>query len=256
MNNSARRVLEMLELFSETPQPLTVTDISNILGYPKTSVFDIVNILHDRGFIRRTDDRAKTYVLGVRAYQVGMAYLSQTDLYSIAHPVLSDIRDKLGETCYLAVEEKGSIIYLDKLESSSPIRASCNIGSKNLMYLTGLGKAILAAWTDERVRDICREPFECRTPNTVKNVDELLFELQNIREQGFSIDNGEDNIYIRCIAAPILGANAQAKAAISISMPENRFTDEMLDNAAREITDAALYISRQLGYRGTSLFHT
>lgn len=64
MNNSAMRVLEILELFASAPEPLTVSDITRLLGYPKTSVFDIVNILAERGFIKRDNERAKTYVTG------------------------------------------------------------------------------------------------------------------------------------------------------------------------------------------------
>ena len=76
MNNSAMRVLEILELFASAPEPLTVSDITRLLGYPKTSVFDIVNILAERGFIKRDNERAKTYVIGPTAYQVGMSYLA------------------------------------------------------------------------------------------------------------------------------------------------------------------------------------
>ena len=67
MNNSAMRVLDILELFADSAEPLTVSDITKKLGYPKTSVFDIVSILADRGFIMRNSDRAKTYVIGPMA---------------------------------------------------------------------------------------------------------------------------------------------------------------------------------------------
>jgi len=254
MNNSARRVLEILELFSETDTPMTISDITSITGYPKTSVFDIVNILADRGFIRRDNERAKTYVMGVKAYQVGMSYLQHTNLYGLAHPLLAELRDRLGETCYLAVEEKGVIIYLDKLESDAPIRASCNIGSKNLLHLTGLGKAILAAWPDEKVRQTCPDPLEVHTPNTISDLNTLLQVLKETRERGYALDIGEDNPYIRCVAAPVYDAASQPCAAISISMLSDRFTEEMEKKAAAQITEAALYLSRQLGYRGRGLY--
>ena len=254
MNNSARRVLEILELFSETDKPMTISDIAAATGYPKTSVFDIVNILHDRGFIRRENDRAKTYVMGVKAYQVGMAYLQHTSLYTLAHPLLAELRDRMGETCYLAVEEKGAIIYLDKLESNAPIRASCNIGSKNLLHLTGLGKAILAAWPEDSVRTTCPDPLEIHTPNTLPTLAALLQELRETRKRGYAMDLGEDNPYIRCVAAPVYDASCQPCAAISISMLSDRFTPETEHNAAAQIVEAALYLSRQMGFRGSGLY--
>ena len=254
MNNSAKRVLEILTFVSEHREPLTVTDICRALGYPKTSVFDIVTILCEQGFLRRENERAKTYQIGVKAYQVGMAYINTTDLYSIAHPILTAMRDKLGETCYLAVEEDGYIFYLDKVESSSPIRSTCNIGSKNYMYLTGLGKAILAGLPEQRVREIASRGMESHTPTTITTLDDLLNECASIRQRGCSYDMGEDNPHVRCAAAPIRDASGKFCAAVSISMLDVSFTDEMKEKATSEVISAAEQISCALGYRGKSLF--
>ncbi|MBP3918142.1 MAG: IclR family transcriptional regulator [Clostridia bacterium] len=250
MNNSACRVLEILELFADSPEPLTLTDITQKLGYPKTSVFDIINILCQHDFLRRADERAKTYVMGVRAYQVGMAYLQHTSLPSLAHPVLSDIRDRLGETCYLAIEENGMLVYLDKLESDAPIRASCRIGSRNHLYRTGLGKAILAAWTDDHVKAVCPGPYEIHTPNTIPDIETLLTVLAQTRVRGYATDLGEDSPYIRCVAAPVYDAAGHVHAAVSISMLDAAFTKEKEAAAAKEIIAAAQYLSRQMGYMG------
>lgn len=254
MNNSAMRVLEILELFAETPEPLTISDISRRLGYPKTSVFDIVNILCERGFIKRDNDRAKTYVIGPKSYMVGMAYISRNDLYSISHPILTELQEKLGETCYLAVEQGGYIIYLDKVESSQPIRSTCRIGSKNPMYLTGLGKAILAGMDETRVREIAAMGMEAHTDATITDVDSLLSELAAIRRRGVAYDMGEDHSYVRCAAAPVRGADGKIIAAISVSMLDAAFTPEMKHRASDAISEAALRISACLGYRGRSLY--
>lgn len=255
MNNSAKRVLEILELFAQSPVSMTVSEVASTLGYPKTSVFDIISILHERGFIRQDNARAKTYVIGVKAYQVGMSYLRHADLYSIVHPILADIRDRLGETCYFAIEEKGQIIYIDKLESSAPIRSSCNVGSNNLMHLTGLGKAILAAWPDEKVRGMFTGALEVHTAATIADVDSLIEELHKTRIRGYALDLGEDNPYIRCTAAPIYDSRSNVAGAVSISMLDNRFTPAMQERAGEEITKAALCISQQLGYREKRLYH-
>ncbi|MBQ7982215.1 MAG: IclR family transcriptional regulator [Clostridia bacterium] len=254
MNNSAKRVLEILTYVSESGEPLTVTDICRALGYPKTSVFDIVTILCEQGFLRRENERAKTYQIGVKAYQVGMAYINTTDLYSIAHPILTGVRNRLGETCYLAIEEDGYIFYLDKVESSSPIRSTCNIGSKNAMYLTGLGKAILAGLPDQRVREIASRGMEPHTKTTITTLDGLYEELSEIRRRGCAYDMGEDNPHVRCAAAPIRNASGECCAAVSISMLDVTFTTEMKEKATQEIISAAEQISYALGYRGKSLF--
>lgn len=248
------RVLEILELFASAPEPLTVSDITRLLGYPKTSVFDIVNILAERGFIKRDNERAKTYVIGPTAYQVGMSYLAKNDLYSISHPILTSLRDSLGETCYLAVEEGGYIIYLDKVESSQPIRSTCNIGAKNFMYLTGLGKALLAAMPEDRVREIAARGMPPRTDTTINTTEALLDEILEIRKRGCAYDMGEDNSYVRCAAAPVRGRDNEPVAAVSVSMLDAAFTDGMKERATREVIAAAKEISRGLGWRGSELY--
>ena len=254
MNNSAIRVLDILELFADSHEPLTVSDITKKLGYPKTSVFDIVTILADRGFIMRTSDRAKTYVIGPMAYFVGMSYLANTDLRKIAEPILSAVRDELGETCYLAVEDNGWVIYLDKLESSQPIRSICPIGAKRAMYITGLGKAMLAAMPEERVKEIAARGLEPHTPTTITTVDALLDELARIRAQGFAHDMGEDNQHVRCTAAVIRDASGKVAGAISVAMLDVNFTDETRERSEKLIPESALKISRLLGFCGNKLY--
>ena len=254
MNNSAVRVLEILELFAGSQEPLTVSDAAKQLGYPKTSVFDIISILTARGFLRRSDERAKTYTIGPRAYFVGMSYLAGTDLYSAARPALASLRRELGETCYLAVEDGGWVVYLEKLESSRPIRATCNIGERRPMYLTGLGKAMLAGMAEERVLEIAARGMERRTDATITTAPALTAELAEIRARGCAYDMGEDNSYVRCVAAPVRDATGNVCAAISVSMLDAAFTPEMRERASKLVPGAALEISRQLGYRGTALY--
>ena len=254
MNNSAMRVLEILELFADSTEPLTVTDITNKLGYPKTSIFDIVNILASRGFIMRTNDRAKTYVIGPTSYFVGMSYLAGTDLQQAARPILSELRDTFGETCYLAVEDNGYVVYLEKLESDKPIRAISPVGARRPMYITGLGKAMLAGMPEERVREIAAMGMEPRTPSTITSVEGLLSELAKIRERGCAYDMGEDNSYVRCTAAPVRDSTGKVIAAISVSMLEVSFTDEMKAKTTEILPQAAMKLSRLLGYRGAGLY--
>ena len=250
MNNSAMRVLDILELFANSREALTVSDITKALGCPKTSAFDIVTILAERGFIMRTSDRAKTYVIGPKAYFVGMSYLIDTDLRRIAAPIMSALRDELGETCYLAVGNNDRVIYLDKLESLNSIRSSCPIGSEREMYLTGLGKAMLAAMPEERIREIASRGLEPHTPATITDVDTLLYELEKIRSDGFAHDMGEDNPHVRCTAAVIRDHSGNIAGAISIAMPDVSFTDEMRARSEKLVPEAALKISRLLGWNG------
>ena len=104
------------------------------------------------------------------------------------------------------------------------------------------------------MRTVCTEPLEIHTPNTIANLETLLRVLEETRIRGYAKDLGEDNPYIRCVAAPVLDSSGQTCAAISISMLSDRYTPEMEQKAAAQITEAALYLSRQMGYRGSGLY--
>ena len=252
MNNSAIRVLDIMELIASSG-PLSVSEVSRKLGIPKTSAFDIIKILAERGFIA-TGGESGRYCVGLSAYRVGMAYLSRVDLYSIAHPLLTSLCAELGQTCYLAIEDNGFIVYIDKAESQSPLRVLANLGTRNLMYLTGLGKAMLAGYDEERGRRIVSSGFELRTKNTIMSVEELLRELGTVRKNGCAFDMGEDNEHIRCVAAPVRGRSGEIAAAVSIAMPDAVFTDDMKSRAVKRITETALGISAGLGYTGRKLY--
>ena len=183
-----------------------------------------------------------------------MSYLAKNDLYSISHPILTSLRDSLGETCYLAVEEGGYIIYLDKVESSQPIRSTCNIGAKNFMYLTGLGKALLAAMPEDRVREIAARGMPPRTDTTINTTEALLDEIQEIRKRGCAYDMGEDNSYVRCAAAPVRGRDNETGRRRQRLDARRRVHGRDEERATREVIAAAKEISRGLGWRGSELY--
>lgn len=254
MNNSAIRVLDILELISSSQAPMTASEIGKALDIPKSSVFDLVNIMSKRGFITPESPYGKAYKIGVSSYRTGMAFVNNDGLYGAAHPVLKRLCDITGETCYLAVEDNGSLIYLDKVESDAPIRSSLKIGSGNSLHCTGLGKALLAAYTEERVRCIADKGLGRHTPTTICDPDTLFIELEATRKRGYAVDLGEDNELLRCVAAPVRDRTGEAVAAISVTMLASNYTGEHLAETIAALKAAALEISQKNGYMGYSLY--
>lgn len=256
MNNSTLRTLDILELLAQSQEPLTVTQVAQALNIPKTSAFDILAALQHKNFVRMADPRAKTYALGLGTYQVGMAYISRMDLYTAAHQHLGTLCRQLGQTVYLAVPEGDQVVYVDKLESDSPIRFTMRTGGKNAMYRTGLGKAILATYPQAHVRTLLPENLPRCTSTTLTTVDEVLIQLEQIRSQGYALDLGEDNELLRCMAVPIRDARGDCIAAISTSMLVSDFEKFQLSQLADHLTHTALLISQHLGYQGNHLYET
>lgn len=254
MNHSVLRALDILELLAQSAESLTVSQIAKTLAIPKSSAFDILASLSQKGFVRTDDPKAKTYTLGLSTYRMGMAYMSRMDLYTAAHRSLETLCQTLGHTVYLAVPEQDHVVYVDKLESDSPIRFTMQTGGKNAMYRTGLGKAILATYPENVVRQLLSAPLEKRTATTITSPDALLAELSATRQRGYALDLGEDNSLLRCIAVPVRNSDGSCIAAISVSMLAASYEKEDPQVLAQTLTATALEISHSLGYQETTLY--
>lgn len=254
-NKSASRAIDILELITKENRAMTLTEIGRSLDIPKSSCFDIVYTLVAKGVLEIENEALKTFRPGIKLFQMGSAVLSRTSLHPIAHPLLKKLADATGETVYLAVEDNGEIVYLDKEESDNPIRSTLMVGSRNKMHLTGLGKALLATYPESRVKEITgEESFEVKTPYTIKDYSTLKADLENIRERGYAIDDREGMEFLRCIAAPVRDHQGYAVAAISVAALDSRLPFEKIPDMAVLLTDTAMQISGKLGYTGKSLY--
>ena len=254
MNHSVLRAADILELFAGSSESLTVSEVARALAIPKSSAFDILAALSHKGFLRMDDPKAKTYSLGIGAYRVGMAYIGRMDLYTAAHGLLANLCRRVGQTVYLAVPEGDHVVYVDKLESDSPIRFTMRAGNKNPMYCTGLGKAILACREAAAVRALVGERLAYRTETTLTTAEDLLADLERTRNRGYALDLGEDNALLRCLAVPVRQADGECVAAISTSMLAADFAGQDPDALGKQLTETALAISHSLGYEGYALF--
>ena len=239
LNKAVLRSIDILDYLSHSKKPVTLSAISKDLGIPKSSVFDIIHTLVHKEMVQMDED-TKCFSLDVHCFEIGSTYLSRTDIHTQARPVLKQLSLQTGETTFLAVENNGMIVYLDKEEGSSPTRTTCVIGDRNDMYSTGLGKAILTA----------------KTSNTKTTFDELMEDLEQIRQRGYSIDNREDNEAVFCVGAPILNQSGDCMGAISISAIYTSITDERLSFFSQLITSSALGLSHKFGYSGVCLYPT
>jgi Transcriptional regulator len=234
---------------------MTITDISHALDMPKSSTFELLYTLVEEGFLEIDNDVLKTFRLGMKAFEVGVAFVARTDLHRAARPLIEELMAKSGETVFLAVEDKGSIVYLDKAESQSSIRTTCVMGSRNMMYRTGMGKALLASYTDDKVREITGGgELQTATPYSICHHNELVRELVEIRKRGYSIDNRENEMEIICVAAPIYDRNNRAVAAISIASPYSKMNENRQKEFSEMVMETALEISHRMGYLGSILY--
>ncbi|MUG71315.1 IclR family transcriptional regulator [Paenibacillus validus] len=255
MNKSAERVVDLLYLLANSGSSLTLNEICTGLGLPKSSGFELVQTLLYKGFIEMDDVRLKSYRLGLGAFEVGSKYLSNLGLPQRARPFLEELNKQTGSTVFLGIEDKGKIVYLDKAENYSVMRPTAKLGSRRFMHTTGLGKALLAAFPTDKIQYILGDgEIEGKTPYSKVTLPDILQDMKEIRERGYSIDDREDNLEMYCIGSAIYDQSNNPVAAISVASIRSNMTPEREDMIVKLVKETALKLSRQLGYSGERLY--
>lgn len=255
LNKSAARSVEILNLLAKSKKPLTQLEVSQMLDLPKSSTYELLYTLMDKGMLEFDNEDLKTFKLSLKLFELGMTVLEKADLTTMARPVLEDLSSKMGETVFLAVENKGDIVYLDRVEESSSITTSAGLGLRRPMYCTGLGKALLATYPANRVEEIWnRADHKVYTKNTIREYNDLVADIQQTQRRGYAIDNREVEDEIFCVAAPIYGRTDNAVGAISIATIYFKINKNRIEMLGKEIMKSALDISKRLGFRRNTLY--
>lgn len=243
------KALKVLELFDERGKGLTVTEINDHLNFNKVSTFRIVKNLEEAGYLEKDQDTSK-YRLGLKVYYLGALAEPHSGIRRITRPFLENLNDKCDETVHLAVLNKGEALYLDKIEGKRTIRVITRIGMKLPAHCSGVGKALLAALPEDALEQIIREKGLPRfTNNTITELKALKAELARVGKQGYAIDNEEIEEGLKCAAAPIRDAEGNVVAAISVSVPKERF-DKEIRTYISEVKKASQKVSQFIRREG------
>jgi IclR family acetate operon transcriptional repressor len=251
---SARSVVRAVHLLKvvavQGRTPMRLAEIVQITGLPKTTCHRLLSVLCDEGLLRM--DEFGRYAPGALLLAMGMNFIGQADVREIAHPAMVEFTNETGETTHLGVLQFPMVVYIDKVESRHAVRMHSQIGAVNPAYRTGLGKALVAFSSEALIDEVCKGPLEAATPNTITDGDALRAELRLTRERGYSVDDVENEVGIRCIGAPILGHDGRPIAAVSLAGPDVRLTLQAAHDLGPRLVAVTREISRQLGYRGTT----
>ncbi|WP_326555257.1 IclR family transcriptional regulator [Micromonospora sp. NBC_01813] len=245
---SAGRTLEVLEALAAAPERQSLGDLARLLEIPKSSLHGILRTMTQRGWVE-TDPTGTRFGLGVRALQVGAAYLTADNAVSLLDAVLDGLARQFGETVHLGRLDGPHVVYLAKRESVHPLRLYSAIGRQLPAHATALGKALLAEHPDDTVERVLTWPLRRMTRHTIDDPDALRAALAEIRERGYAVDREENTEGIVCVAMA-MPLRRPATDAISLSIPTARVDAavearivEALRNAAGQIRSAGALIN-------------
>ena len=239
---SLARAFAILEAMADAGGEIGLSQLAAEVQLPPATIHRLVRTLVDLGYVRQEPSRQ--YSLGPRLMR--LVDTSTTRLEALAHPYMSDVVDALGESVNLAVLDGDEIVYVAQVEPSQNfMRMFTEVGRRVKPHATAVGKAILATQPEDEVRELLGGPGCRDAPSTRLTTPEQLFaDLERIRERGYAIDDGEQELGVRCVALVV--PSAPRPVALSMSGPLTRMSDDVIDKATPILRKAAENIGAAL----------
>src|SRR5258707_10849701 len=225
---SLGRGLSLLESLAESPDGISLSDLSQQVGLSVSTAHRLLTTLEQHGFVR-CHPGSRHWSIGVQAFIVGSAFVKARDLLEIARPRMRGLMEESGETINLAVLDGGEAVFLAQVECRQMMRALAPPGVRIPVHCSGAGKALLATLPETEVAQILRKHGLPRlTPKTLTTLARLREDIERTRKRGYSIDHQEHSMGLRCVAAVVLDEHQEPVGAVSVSGPAVRIPDERI----------------------------
>jgi IclR family acetate operon transcriptional repressor len=227
---------------------ISLSDVSCELKMPKTSVFSILQTLESHNYIRK--DKKGAFHLGLMLYSLGMSALQNLNTKETLTPYLEQLKNDTHFTVHLGAYNRGETICIEKIEGPGTIRFLSYVGERKLMNTSSIGKAIAAYLPENELRIVISKGFNKLTPYSITDERTFREHLAQIRRKGFSVDDEEGEIGVRCLGAPIFMEDGLLFGAISLSTLKTNLPELKYEEFGGKLTGTAEKLSRLLGYSG------
>jgi DNA-binding IclR family transcriptional regulator len=249
------RGLAILELVAKSRNGLTFSQVSRRLAFPKSSIHCLLVSFERLGYLQRLESSGR-FVAGLNLVRIATVASHGITLRQKAGPLLSELAQRTGLTVHMAVLENNEALLIAKVEQSGTTPVATWVGKRIDYHCTSLGKALIAWMSDEEIRRLVRERHMLRhNENTISTLAGLKADLTRTCRAGYAVDNEEEEIGIRCVGAPVLGASGRVEAAVSISGTVDEIRMEDLPRMGGLVQEAAFEMSRRLGWTSQPDIH-
>jgi IclR family acetate operon transcriptional repressor len=216
---SVERAFELLEIIASAGGTITLSDLAERAELPQPTIHRLVRTLLGMGYVRQLPDRR--YALGPKLIRLGESAAQQLGAWSRPH--LTQLVERTGETANIAVLDSDMAVYVAQVPSPHTMRMFTEVGRRVYPHCTGVGKALLMQLPNDAVRSLLdRTGMPASTENSHTTPDALIRDLELSRARGYTVDEGEQEVGVRCFAVPV--ADAPTLTALSVSGPAARIT--------------------------------
>lgn len=240
------RMRSLMDLIAGSSKSLSLSALARELELPKSTVHGLCNTLIDLGLLARKSDNS--FRIGPHVMRWANAFMMNSDLTSEFVGLWDSLDVFRGQTITLSVLEGAEVVYIACRNSDAPLGVTFRIGMRLPAPFTATGKAILSTMTDDQVRAIMANRWPVSlTANSVKTIESLLKELDDVRRRGYSIDNGQVQEGMWCFGTPVLNSANKAIAGVAVSMLKSEMHKDQLDIIPKNIRHVASMLSYRLG---------
>lgn len=242
-----QKALDLLEVIAEEPD-LGLSELSEKTGASKASTYRMLSTLESRGFVVK-DVETRKYAPGVQLVALSCAVVARLDLVKAARPYMEQLQRTFDETINLGILGDGEVLYVDILERTQGLRMSAQVGARDALHSTSLGKAILSALPASEARQLLNSYRRlAATPRTIVGLEALMEDLAAVAARGYSIDDEENEVGARCVGVPIRDLSGRVIGAISVSGPATRISRELMATIGTQLQEAVLGIEERMGF--------
>lgn len=229
------KTIDILDALRSAPGGMSLAGLAAHSGMPKPTVYRILFTLESRGYLERAPDAS--YRISRKLFDDRSDATFEQRLVRAARPAMERLAAVCKETVNLGVLDGGEVLVIETVESQQAVRMSSKIGNRRYPHSTALGKVLLSDLPEREVLRLVRSKGMPKfTPATITSREDLIVELERVRTQGFALDNLENELDGRCIAAPLVDSNRKVMAALSISGPLPRMTVSRTKSMLKELT--------------------
>lgn len=242
---SLARGLLILDIMAHSGDSHSVTQLAETLDVDKSTVSRLLGTMENYGFVQR-ENKSRSYRLGKQFYSIGWQVINQHSFREAAQPFIDRLAELTGECSHIAVYSSGrAMVCADVQPETSLLRVVGQTGRLLHLHNTALGKGLLAFGDYPLPTEL-----PVLTDKTITDMDELVDHLTEIRSLGYALDDEENEVGVRCIAAPVFNDIGIVIGVIGISGPSIRLRMDLIDELAGMVVTAGCELSRELGFDG------
>jgi DNA-binding IclR family transcriptional regulator len=249
--STVRKAALLLRLLAQHPGGLGLSEVARLADLHHATAYRLLWTLSAAGLVE-SGSADRRYRLGFRILELAGVLLDALEVRQVARPVLPWLASLSGETAHLATLDRDEMVCLDRVDGPHPVTLRTRLGFRLPAHATSVGKAFLAFSPPAVVERVVQSGRLTRyTEYTITSREPFLAHLEQVRRQGYAVDNQEHRLTIRCVGAPIFDHRGQPVAAISIAGPVFRLSVRRIREVAELVREAARKISQALGHAGS-----